>query len=1066
MWVGHACREVIAGRSGVLLDAGSGDHDVVATFGVVVVVTGLADEDVVAGLVGVVEEQRAAVALHEVRLIAALHPVVTAVTLSNVFALALDHEVVTRTAEAGVDVGAAIHEVLAVATQEDVEARSCFHCVVAGAALEDVVTRVVGDDVVAVTTEHMVSAVAPFDDVVARVSTERVVVDAAEDPVDAGRAVVDALAVDAGRVDGVGGPVPDRAVGHPDEQCVLVTRGRRVVIDGVGADEREVSELEFAVCGGERIGLEGMGGRVAHDKLGERVALELRPQVHARGAGEVVQPVGVLQVGELVLEDVVEGRAEETAEQVRSLGEATDPKVDIVEARGLSRPCAQFVEEVPSVCGRSVRGHRVHDEACCLALSDDRRHTGDAGVCAVGRDEVDERLRVLEVQAEVDPVCVRLELRVAGRRVELTAKLVQRWDALAACAGHVDRRKVERQTQQVVAQGLGHELVDLVADLVGHPHQDGARRLLGAERAGRAAIPVRGWVQEPVQQWDVVGRSVLVDAGDVLGQHRVAEAVDRVRELRLDGRVDVGLSECKAGERVDERLHLASELLEHQVLVLHLGHEPGCLEHALTLGERRRRGCVVVRKQSRVCGVVERRRHVIDKTVVLGVEDLVDCRQRDVLVEPTVAADGVKVEQLVVILAGRDRVQAAAGRVVGVRDLVDFRGCRVVVVVELVRDRGVRDVVQECDLEVRDVCGRCDRSRDVALEEGSVRQDVLREPACRTRDEVAVQVGGDHRNVEDVLVTERQAKHVACLCFDLCPVRLAAVRAADQLAGRNRLACRQRVLTQEHLMGRVRRVRLALVHERCVGVARVLDVVEAGVRRGRVGVAQNAVRARLVGRPGQRHEPLACGQVVSRLVRGGVGVVVEDVVRACDERVVRPQRDEHRAAAALGRLVDTVVEELAEDRKQSVERRREADVRGHVRDEERVESGRAGRGVVVGPLGRCPEERARDGARTGNDRQLGHVGSCEGALERDRHGGRQRPTGDGDVASADGRQASEGRLDHRRGGVRRQAAGRLPTELDRERRARCSRQLLDLIDRGDRGDLRGPNRGGRDVLVH
>ena len=90
-------------------------------------------------------------------------------------------------------------------------------------------------------------------------------------------------------------------------------------------------------------------------------------------------------------------------------------------------------------------------------------------------------------------------------------------------------------------------------------------------------------------------------------------------------------------ERLDRRLHLARELLEDQVLVLHLGDEAGRLEEPLAvpavgfgavgelpLGER---GDAVGR------GVVGQHvLDVVDQPVVLGVEDLVDRGQRDVLV--------------------------------------------------------------------------------------------------------------------------------------------------------------------------------------------------------------------------------------------------------------------------------------------------------------------------------------------------------------------------------------------------------------------------------------------------
>ena len=60
----------------------------------------------------------------------------------------------------------------------------------------------------------------------------------------------------------------------------------------------------------------------------------------------------------------------------------------------------------------------------------------------------------------------------------------------------------------------------------------------------------------------------------------MAEAVDGVGELGRDGRVDVGVVDV---ERPDGRLHLARELLEHQVLVLHLGDEAGGLEQPLAV---------------------------------------------------------------------------------------------------------------------------------------------------------------------------------------------------------------------------------------------------------------------------------------------------------------------------------------------------------------------------------------------------------------------------------------------------------------------------------------------------
>ena len=84
---------------------------------------------------------------------------------------------------------------------------------------------------------------------------------------------------------------------------------------------------------------------------------------------------------------------------------------------------------------------------------------------AVRRDEVGQRVEVSEGEAELHPVRVRLEDRILGREEELPAHLLQRRDAFAAPARDVDRRQVERQTDQRVPHRGGDELVELVADL-------------------------------------------------------------------------------------------------------------------------------------------------------------------------------------------------------------------------------------------------------------------------------------------------------------------------------------------------------------------------------------------------------------------------------------------------------------------------------------------------------------------------------------------------------------------------------------------------------------------------
>src|SRR6185437_6057244 len=100
-------------------------------------------------------------------------------------------------------------------------------------------------------------------------------------------------------------------------------------------------------------------------------------------------------------------------------------------------------------------------------------------------DEVDQRLRVLDVLHEVGPARIGLELRVADGRVEFATRLVQRRNAGVAAARDVEHREVERGAEQVAAQRLGDELVDLVADRAGDAAHDRARRLFGGRTARR-----------------------------------------------------------------------------------------------------------------------------------------------------------------------------------------------------------------------------------------------------------------------------------------------------------------------------------------------------------------------------------------------------------------------------------------------------------------------------------------------------------------------------------------------------------------------------------------------------
>ncbi len=758
------------------------------------------------------------------------------------------------------------------------------------------------------------------------------------DAVGAVRAVVNGLAVDPHRIHGVGGPVLDGAVRHPEQQRGLAALGPWIVrhriaggSESVGGS-RQVLQLKLAVGGGERVSLQGLRVRVAHDHLREGVPFKLRHQVHPGCARQVVQPVTVLQIRHLAFEDVVEGAAQQAPEQIGTFGQAAHPEVDVVQAAGgggaVVGPCIGAVHERHGVIRGNLTGQgvRADNQPCCFPLRLQCGGGNDGGVGAVGSDEVDQRSGVLDVLAEIDPVGVGLELAVVGGAVEVPAEDVQGRDPLGPAAGQVDGSEVHRQAQELAAQGVRDELIKFRAHLVRHAHDDAAGGFLGGQRTCWPAVGVGRRVQESTQERQVVLRTrhvvlvapdavgswaVLVAPRDGFGEHRMPKTVDRVGKLRVDGRIDVGLGEREGFEDVQRRLDLAGKLLEDKVLVLHFRHEARCLEEALAVPAVSAGGRLPFGEGSSTAGGLVRAEDVLDvphQAVVLGVEDLMDCRQTDVLVDPSVAGDEVRIQHLVVVRPGSLGRKVCGRRLVRVGCRCRRRRCRVVVGVLGRRIGVVGDVCQERCVEVQRILRY---QRSVAAVRGPVRLhqpgpgDELRKPVFGARDELAVGVGRQQRNVEDVLVQELDAEHFPGLLLGVGPSGHAAGRrrtrrAAQQAAGGDRPALGVvGVFAQEDLVRGVGRVGLALVHPRRVGVQRVLEIV---------GGAQDAVRAGLVLRPGEDHEAHMGIEVV-----GGA----EDVVRPCNERIVGLERHVDRPAALDG-LVDAVVEELAEQGKERI----------------------------------------------------------------------------------------------------------------------------------------------------
>ncbi|MNF43425.1 hypothetical protein D3C84_245090 [compost metagenome] len=230
----------------------------------------------------------------------------------------------------------------------------------------------------------------------------------------------------------------------------------------------------------------------------------------------------------------------------------------------------------------------------------------------------------------------------------------------------------------------------------------------------------------------------------------MTEAVHHVGELGEDCRVDRGVIPAGRKEFVDLRLNGPRELLEHQVLVLHLGAELGGLEQAFAVPHQRRDpgGCSRYRshvvhqpliEEGQIASGNDGVLRLLNQTVVLGVEHMVHGGQANVLVDPAVAGDVVRIQQLVVV--GAERLRAAANDVVRVSRQPSGRiGI-------------VGDVVKEAMPGAHGV-GQTDRSSPVAFDQLS---DVISCPgdavstvtdanqhlrhAARPADEVAIVIG-------------------------------------------------------------------------------------------------------------------------------------------------------------------------------------------------------------------------------------------------------------------------------------------------------------------------------------
>ena len=400
-------------------------------------------------------------------------------------------------------------------------------------------------------------------------------------------------------------------------------------------------------------------------------------------------------------------------------------------------------------------GLAADDRGCDGALHFQRRCGVERCVMSISCNEVDQRSRVLQIVAEIVPAFVRAQALIMGRAEDLSAQQIERRNAGFAAACDVKRGEVERLAQEVIAQCAGNELVDFVAGLM--------RRALNDFCRGRRAVAgVREWIGEGLDKTNTVldrfaigielRRAIRVQfiARHLLIEHRVTETINGMGKFGEDARVK---RDIVVAEDVNVWRDLARELFENEMLILRLGAELGGLEKALAVpfvvgnlmtrdqGDRARQNPILSKRDVAVVEfVLDQRFGFGGQAVVFGVEDLVNGREADVLVQATIAGNIVRVEQFIVVNSiltlsirydgiacnvvqiGGERRTEIVERVSVVGDVVQelrasANGCHRVGVADLSGDRIWRSV--EIDREVPSVClnehrrfGDCRHTRD------------------------------------------------------------------------------------------------------------------------------------------------------------------------------------------------------------------------------------------------------------------------------------------------------------------------------------------------------------------
>ena len=136
----------------------------------------------------------------------------------------------------------------------------------------------------------------------------------------------------------------------------------------------------------------------------------------------------------------------------------------------------------------------------------------------VGLDELLEGFLAMEqVDTHFAPALVRSQAHQTCLLIEGSAGIVPAGHTAVSAAHEVGRGQIKLLANQVIAEGIGHPLINLVAHLIGE----------AAGQIGGGGGGVAGGIEETIQEAPFLGHPSSRLEIQGFRQHRVAEAVHR-----------------------------------------------------------------------------------------------------------------------------------------------------------------------------------------------------------------------------------------------------------------------------------------------------------------------------------------------------------------------------------------------------------------------------------------------------------------------------------------------------------------------------------------------------------